>query len=255
MTYRGPQRGPSREAERLGRQARSPSRGGVREGGRHRRDDPLRPAHPGGDMIDLTGQSFGYWTVVAQAPRRDNKTRWLCVCSTCGERRSMLSTSLRSGAYKTCFGTHKMRAGVPSPLRKAPGYAAATEMFSHYRAVAKKRGLAFDLSRDEFDTITRMNCRYCGAPPSNRHSRRHFHGTFVYSGIDRIDSTQGYAASNCAPCCATCNVMKQDLTVGAFIAHVQRIAERHAPAEPTVARMRFGTTGNSRTAQMEEGSR
>ena len=203
-------------------------------------------------LVDLTGQTFGIWEVLEQAPRRDNKTRWLVRCTRCRAERSMRSTSLRSGQYAACTGTHKFRAGVPSPLRKDPGRAAGTEVFGHYRASARKRGLAFELDREDFDRLTAQPCHYCGAPPANRHTRRHFHGAFVYSGIDRKDSALGYVEDNCLPCCAVCNVMKQDLPYDAFVAHVHRIALRLVPADPEAdARMALGYGGNTRPANVE----
>lgn len=205
-------------------------------------------------LVDLTGQSFGIWKVIEQAPRRDNKTRWLCECATCGARCSMRSTSLRRYAYAKCFGTHNRRQGVPSPLRKPAGYAAGTEKFSNYRAAATKRGFAFALTRAEFDALTSQDCHYCAAPPGNKSSRRHFNGVFVYSGIDRIDSTVGYVTGNCLSCCNTCNVMKQDLPYDVFLAHIDRIHSLHSShVDPTATgRMSLGLRGNSRRANMEE---
>jgi hypothetical protein len=43
-------------------------------------------------LIDLTGQTFGIWKVIEKAPRRDNKTRWLCECMTCGAQCSLRRT-------------------------------------------------------------------------------------------------------------------------------------------------------------------
>lgn len=62
----------------------------------------------------------------------------------------------------------------------------------------------------------------------------------------------GYVEDNCLPCCATCNVMKQDLPYDAFLAHVHRIAGHLAPEDPAaVGRMALGRGGNTRPARIE----
>jgi hypothetical protein len=138
-------------------------------------------------------------------------------------------------------------------LRKAPGYAAGTEVFNHYRRAAQQRGLSFTLTRPEFDALTQQSCHYCGAPPGNTHARKHYNGAFVYSGIDRKDSGGGYQPDNCLPSCSACNVMKQDLPYESFLAHVHRICSRHnAPVSPVASyRMAFGCGGNFRPPNFE----
>lgn len=52
--------------------------------------------------IDLTGQTFGYWTVLERATN-DNKgqARWLCRCE-CGTLKIVLGYSLRKGKSTNC---------------------------------------------------------------------------------------------------------------------------------------------------------
>lgn len=53
-------------------------------------------------LIDLTGQRFGRWTVIEQAePGEGFSTRWLCECD-CGRRRTVSSQLLRSGRSRSC---------------------------------------------------------------------------------------------------------------------------------------------------------
>lgn len=56
--------------------------------------------------LDLTGQAFGRWTVVAQAPCAHEpgghtQTRWLCRCE-CGTERAVATNNLRSGISTSC---------------------------------------------------------------------------------------------------------------------------------------------------------
>lgn len=205
-------------------------------------------------LIDLTGQRFGIWLVIAQSPRRDNKTRWLCECQTCGARMTKRSVILRKSQYAVCYGKHRERvAAGTSRLIKPSGHAAATERYTGYRSVALKRGLPFSLSREQFIALSQQDCHYCGAAPSQRAHRRHFNGAFIYNGIDRKDSGAGYAFDNCVPCCGTCNVMKQDLPYDTFLGHVAQIHAMHSDAIPrtSMVPIAMGTMGNTRPAYLE----
>ena len=55
-----------------------------------------------GNYIDLTGQKFGKLTVIERDMQyRDKGVYWKCVCE-CGNEKTILGTSLRSGATKSC---------------------------------------------------------------------------------------------------------------------------------------------------------
>ncbi len=82
-----------------------------------------------------------------------------------------------------------------------------------YRYQARKRGLVFELTREQFATLTSQRCFYCG------HSGK--------VGVDRKDNEQGYTLQNSVPCCGICNFMKKAATYDDFIACCKRIALRH----------------------------
>ena len=53
-------------------------------------------------LIDLTGQSFGRWRVIALTDeRRGNNLVWRCECA-CGRMRLVTGAGLRSGESKSC---------------------------------------------------------------------------------------------------------------------------------------------------------
>jgi hypothetical protein len=59
------------------------------------------------ELIDLTGQNFGRWTVIERAPNNNstNHTQWLCECSCDAHTRRVVSGgSLRNGRSKSCCG-------------------------------------------------------------------------------------------------------------------------------------------------------
>jgi hypothetical protein len=82
--------------------------------------------------------------------------------------------------------------------------------YKSYKHGAKTRNLVFDLSKEDFKSITSDSCYYCGEFDSR-------------IGIDRSDNTKGYTLENCVPCCATCNHMKKNHTQSYFISHIQKI--------------------------------
>jgi len=80
-----------------------------------------------------------------------------------------------------------------------------------YRNRAKQDNRKFKLSEEEFHQITSHNCFFCGMP----HEKM---------GIDRLDSSKGYIAENCVPCCKYCNYMKRERSTLEFIRHCIKIA-------------------------------
>ena len=82
--------------------------------------------------------------------------------------------------------------------------------FVHYKSEAKKRGIDFNLSKNQFKPFWQKPCSYCGS-------------TIDTIGIDRIDSSKAYRSDNCTPCCAACNSMKNDKPEKDFEDHIALI--------------------------------
>ena len=106
------------------------------------------------------------------------------------------------------------------------GEAAKRTVIRNYKQKAKRSSLEVLLTEEEFTELFKQNCHYCGSPPSNRAEINRLRGSFIYNGVDRVDSTQGYHRFNVVPCCARCNWMKADLSEGDFIEHVKKIHGR-----------------------------
>ena len=82
------------------------------------------------------------------------------------------------------------------------------------KAKATYREIEFDLSLEEYGSLVIEDCcHYCSGSIQSRPG----------GVIDRRDSKIGYVKGNCVPCCYVCNVMKSDLSVDAFYAHISRI--------------------------------
>jgi len=87
------------------------------------------------------------------------------------------------------------------------------KVWKQYAYKAKKRGLTFSLTLEEFEMLVNSACRYCNEYPSN--------------GIDRVDNRVGYNSQRgqCVPCCSDCNMMKRNMLAHRFIYRAERIAK------------------------------
>ena len=101
-------------------------------------------------------------------------------------------------------------------------------LWTEYRNGAADRGFPFELSFEEFSDICSKNCHYCNSRPSLVFEGRD--GISRYSGIDRVDNSNGYVHKNVVPCCPVCNRMKLAMSLNDFITHVTKIVEHQNAA-------------------------
>lgn len=97
--------------------------------------------------------------------------------------------------------------------------------YSEYKNRADKKGLAFELTKDDYRKVCGGACLYCGKASSGAHT----------NGIDRVDNTKGYTVDNVVPCCSKCNYMKRDMTQEEFAAACAAVAETWRDKEPEEA--------------------
>ena len=120
------------------------------------------------------------------------------------------------------MGLAKTRHGVP--LRTG-AEAALQRVWNRYKSNARIRGIAFELTRDQFRSVITQNCYYCGEMPSN--PEKTGEGTFLFNGIDRINNDLNYSFENSISCCKICNHAKRQMTATEFIHWVARVHARH----------------------------
>lgn len=175
------------------------------------------------NFIDLTSKKFGKLTVIG-LNKIDNKNPfWNCICE-CGTQCIKRGANLKSGGTTSC--------GCHSQERKKinKGQSGYNKLFSEYKNGAKKRGLHFSLTDEEFKQITKQNCHYCNIEPkqesfsSNKKltNEGKEHGKYIYNGIDRKDNNVGYITGNCLPCCFLCNKAKSGMSYDDFINYIKR---------------------------------
>lgn len=75
--------------------------------------------------------------------------------------------------------------------------------------------------------LTKMQCEYCGAEPSQIITGSRHRGNYIYNGIDRIDNKLGYIKGNVVPCCWQCNKSKADMSRDMFITWAKNVAARY----------------------------
>ena len=171
----------------------------------------------------FSGMKFGNLTTISEERVESRQSVITCRCK-CGSEFTCGSTGLRNGRQTSC-GDRKCRTNV---LHRDA--VATNHLYASYRGTANRRELSFELSIERFGQLILSPCFYCGEPHGNTFSMSRkaiASTTFLYNGIDRLDSTLGYSESNCVSCCGICNTCKMDLPFREFISRVHLIALRH----------------------------
>lgn len=167
---------------------------------------------------DLTAKSFNH---------KDLKTGrhvWLWTCK-CGNEVLSTSTSVRTGNRKSC-GCRKIELCSQSLRilnRKPEGESCRNNVLGVYKRGAKDRNLSFMLTEDEFFHLITQECYYCGSHPTNQSKVPWNNDVYYYSGIDRLDSKQGYSIDNVVPSCKICNIAKQTMSQQEFISWIAKV--------------------------------
>jgi hypothetical protein len=187
-----------------------------------------------GSFKDLIGMKFGRLTVVSfhheeykQCKRQKYTVRhWLCRCE-CGNEKVFSGPRLTKEKrtfscgcllreYKKTYESRSRLFKEGTPFRV---------VLKEYKRGARERGFSWNLSDEQFKEITSLPCHYTGALPSTKKIGKSGE-QFVYNGIDRVDSSLGYASENCVPCCTEINLMKRNLPLARFIELCKKVAER-----------------------------
>jgi len=168
------------------------------------------------------GNRHGKLTVIEWAGSNKNgKALWKCVCD-CGNIKIIVGSSLRRNKNtKSCGCLIIERIKEVNSI--SFGQASFNTLYGNYQKAAKRRGLSFGLTKEDFSFLTQMNCHYCGREPKQVVKKKSQNGAYIYTGIDRVDNTKGYTMDNVVPCCVTCNRMKRDMTVLEFLSHIREI--------------------------------
>jgi len=160
------------------------------------------------------GKKFGKLTAIEKGPPTKSWEYTYVCCCDCGNITKPIRGSFLRNGQRTSCGCVKR---VNNKARKPKNYAAITSILLNYKNSAKKRGLEFNLSRDQFVALLSDTCNYCGISWSNQQR------SYQYNGIDRVDSSKGYISSNCVTACKQCNRAKRDLAQEEFLTWIARV--------------------------------
>jgi len=138
----------------------------------------------------------------------------------CGKRKVILGSGVVSGNTKSC-GCLSYEIKHSKRLPNSKGV--INHLILQYKRHARNRNLEFALTYNVFSKLISKNCYYCGLPPSNVKRTKNCKEGFIYSGVDRLDSSLGYYLENCVPACVICNRAKNDLSVAEFQEWVSRL--------------------------------
>jgi hypothetical protein len=177
---------------------------------------------------NILGQTFGRLTVVERASNdKHGDTYWFALCS-CGNPRKkrIKGYALRAGLTVSCGCFQKEIAG--NMKRIASGECAFNQCLHNYQWGAKKRGISFELTKEQFRELTQGSCFYCGVGPTQEIVVPSGNGSYKYNGIDRLNSNLGYAIENCVPACGVHNLMKLDMTVEQFLQACQAVVDHQS---------------------------
>lgn len=75
-----------------------------------------------------------------------------------------------------------------------------------YKKRAIKKKLDFEITKEDFDKLTKLDCYICGKKYCDNHK----------NGLDRINNNLGYTLDNIESCCGECNYMKREYKLHTF---------------------------------------
>jgi hypothetical protein len=89
--------------------------------------------------------------------------------------------------------------------------------FDEYRRKCENYRHSFELTFEQFETIIKTPCFYCGVIQEKG-----------FNGIDRQDQKNGYILENSVSCCKSCNFMKGAVDSITFLQRVEHILKRNS---------------------------
>lgn len=175
---------------------------------------------------DIKGEVFGFLTAIKRTSevKKNVPVKWLFKCA-CGNKKEILKYYVLNGVSKSCgCQTTDLRYDSLKKQGKklSQGEASFNILLREYKAAAKQRKIDFKLKKEEFKKLTKENCFYCNIEPKQIRKNNAVTETYVYNGVDRLDSSIGYTKKNCVACCKRCNFAKSNSSLEEFLDWISR---------------------------------
>lgn len=182
-------------------------------------------------MIDLTGKTFGFLTVIDKGPiqRTPNSRRseitWTCLCK-CGQTKNIRGGHLRSGHTTSCGCTWYQHGEKHHSWK---GYKEISSRF--FKSIiynAEARNLSFDVTIEQlWDLFIKQDkkCALSGLPLTFSANHGKIKGN---ASLDRIDSSRGYTIDNVQWVHTLINNMKWDMPQSQFLNMCESVHRRQA---------------------------
>lgn len=167
------------------------------------------------------GKKFGRYTVLYIHSIRDRRQYWMCKCD-CGTERSIYRGNLLKGKSTSCGCGGRQHDPLESAIKSIE---------CQYRHRSKIKNIEYKLTLEQFRGLITGTCYYCGISggckykdPSLHHSSEwRSKKQIEYTGIDRLNPTEGYTELNSVSCCLVCNKAKNTMTKDEFLAWIDRV--------------------------------
>lgn len=183
---------------------------------------------------DLIGQKIGKLLVVSyngfiSEQRKDRIKKissYLCKCDCGNEKIATTSQLLRiksCGCGQKEYWNKKIKNSLEKTDSKDEEELLWKRCYSEYKTEAERRNYSFNISLQEFITISTKNCHYCGDIPKVSAKMNIRRNKIKTNGIDRVNNKIGYEIDNIVPCCFMCNLSKYRYTIEQWNEWLDRI--------------------------------
>lgn len=174
---------------------------------------------------DLTGKRFDKLVALYKSDLR-SRTSWVCRCDCGNETVRTLGYLMRTGKDFNCGCSRQQHYRLKEDRER-------TAFENRYKknvlyANSSMEVSLNEISLDEYISLAKRDCFYCGLPPENSFTLRSStigNYTIKYSGIDRILPKYGYIKNNVRPCCLQCNMAKSVYLTSDYLINLLDISD------------------------------
>jgi len=179
---------------------------------------------------DLTGQTFGDWTVLEFVGyiRFGGRAHWLCECK-CGQRVEVAAASLINGLSLRC----KFCSGL-NKNRLQHGHFVSQAYFNKSKTGAARRNYDYTYTIEDLEQIAKDQNKICTLSGIKLSCAISLGGRdkntphyIADASLDRIDNNEGYIKGNGQWVHKDINMMKGCLTQEDFIMRCNQVAKTH----------------------------